>query len=66
MGEPRDIDELLAGARRVEAESHTARRAIGLGTALIATGATVAFIVLGTARGLLLTVASFVWAIWPS
>ncbi|WP_141718830.1 hypothetical protein [Curtobacterium sp. ER1/6] len=52
MGEPGKMDDLFAGAQRVEAEPHTARRAIGLGTALVATGATVALIVSGTAYGL--------------
>jgi uncharacterized membrane protein YhiD involved in acid resistance len=46
------MDDLIASAQRVEAEPHTARRAVGLGTALVATGATVALIVSGTAYGL--------------
>jgi hypothetical protein len=46
------MDELLAGAERVEARDRTAQRVVGLGAALLACGATVAVIVAGTAYGL--------------
>jgi GTP-binding protein YchF len=36
MGEPQDMDELLAQAERVDAAPHTRRRAIGLAAALLA------------------------------
>ncbi len=52
MGEPGDVDDLLERAERVDAEPHTARRAVGLGTALVVTGAVVAVVVSGTAYGL--------------
>ncbi len=66
MGEPRDLDELLASAHRVDARPHTVRRGIGLGTTLLVTAVLVAGIVLGIAHGLLLTFVSFLSGIWPS
>lgn len=42
MGDPRDLDELLAGADVVDAPSHTVRRAVGLGVALVGIGVAVA------------------------
>lgn len=66
MGEPGDMDDLFAGAQHVEAEPHDAGRAVGLGVALVAVGATVAFIVVGTAQGLLLSVVAFFSGVWPS
>lgn len=61
MGEPRDMDELLAQAERVDAAPHTTRRAVGLATALVAAGAAAAAIVAtGSARGIL---AAILWLI---
>ena len=42
MGEPRDLDDLLAQAEPVDAPAHTARRAIALAVALAGTGAAIA------------------------
>ncbi len=42
MGDPRDLDELLARADVVDAPSHTVRRAVGLGVALTGIGVAVA------------------------
>lgn len=42
MGDPHDLDELLAGADVVDAPSHTVRRAVGLGVALTGIGVAVA------------------------
>ena len=53
MGEPQDMDELLAQAERVDAAPHTTRRAVGLAAALVAAGAAVAIVVTGSAHGLL-------------
>jgi hypothetical protein len=39
MGEPQDMDELLAQAERVDAAPHTARRAVALAAALLAAAA---------------------------
>jgi len=58
------MDELLARTERVDAEPHTVRRGIGLGTALLATGVLVALIVLGTAQGLLLVLWDFLSRSW--
>lgn len=66
MGEPGKTDDLMVGARGVGAEPHDAGRAVGLGVALVAVGATVAFIVVGTAQGLLLSVVAFFSGVWPS
>ncbi|MCS5486500.1 hypothetical protein NY588_05040 [Curtobacterium flaccumfaciens pv. beticola] len=66
MGESDGIDELLARARRVEAEPRTARRAVGLGTALVASGVTIAVIVSGTAYGLWITFWGLLVSAWPS
>ncbi|WIE76391.1 hypothetical protein [Curtobacterium sp. MCSS17_007] len=65
MGEPRDLDQLLASAPRVDAQPHTVRRGIGLGATLLLTAGLVACIVLGIAHGLLLTFVSFLLGIWP-
>lgn len=46
------MDELLAGAERVDARPHTVRRALGLATTLIVVGVSVAVVVSGTAYGL--------------
>lgn len=42
MGDPRDLDELLAGADVVDAPSHTVRRVVGLAVALTGIGVAVA------------------------
>ncbi len=42
MGDPRDLDELLAGADVVDAPSHTVRRMVGLGVALVGIAVAVA------------------------
>ena len=42
MGDPRDLDELLAGADVVDAPSHTVRRLVGLGAGLVGIGVAVA------------------------
>jgi hypothetical protein len=42
MGEPRDLDDLLAQAEPVDAPPHTVRRAIALAIALGGTGAAIA------------------------
>ncbi|MEJ8284893.1 hypothetical protein ACVKXF_003002 [Curtobacterium sp. PvP017] len=60
MGEPRDMDELLAQAERVDAAPHTTRRAVGLATALVAAGAAAAIVATGSARGIL---AAILWLI---
>ncbi|QZQ56395.1 hypothetical protein KZI27_06070 [Curtobacterium sp. TC1] len=60
MGEPQDMDELLAQAERVDAVPHTARRAVALAAALLAAGAAVAIVATGSARGLL---AAILWLI---
>ncbi|MDT0233658.1 hypothetical protein [Curtobacterium sp. BRB10] len=56
MGEPHDMDELLAQAERVDAAPHTTRRAVGLAAALVAAGAAVAVAVTGSAHGLLVAI----------
>ncbi|MCA5922174.1 hypothetical protein [Curtobacterium oceanosedimentum] len=56
MREPQDMDELLAQADPVDAAPHTARRAVGLATALLASGAAVAIALTGSAHGLLVAV----------
>ncbi|WP_434770299.1 hypothetical protein [Curtobacterium flaccumfaciens] len=56
MGEPQDMDELLAQAEPVDAAPHTTRRAVGLAAALVAAGAAVAIVVTGSAHGLLVAV----------
>jgi len=56
MGEPQDMDELLAQAERVDAAPHTTRRAVGVAAALIAAGAAVAIVVTGSAHGLLVAI----------
>lgn len=66
MGESRDLDELLAGADRVDARPHTVRRGVGLGVTLLATAGLVACIVAGIAQGVLLTLLRFLFGIWPS
>lgn len=58
------MDELLAAAERVDAQPHTGRRAVGLGAALVATAATVAFIVTGTAYGLFVAFGAFAMSVW--
>ena len=56
MGDPQDMDELLAQAERVDAAPHTTRRAVGVAAALVAAGAAVAIVVTGSAHGLLVAI----------
>jgi hypothetical protein len=53
MGEPRDLDDLLAQAEPVDAPPHTVRRAIALGVALAGTGVAIAVVVAGGFGGVL-------------
>ncbi|MBF4583973.1 hypothetical protein ITJ54_14985 [Curtobacterium sp. VKM Ac-2865] len=56
MGEPRDLDDLLAQAEPVDAPPHTARRAIALAIALASTGVAIAVVVAGGFGGVLTVV----------
>jgi hypothetical protein len=59
MGEPRDLDDLLAQAEPVDAPPHTARRAIALAIALASTGVAIAIGVAGGFSGVLTVIEWF-------
>jgi hypothetical protein len=58
MGDPRDLDDLLAQAEVVDAPPRTARRAISLALVLVSTCVAIAFGALAAFRGLVIA------AIW--
>ena len=58
MPEPRDLDDLLAQAERVDVPPRTARRAIGLTVSLVGVCLAIALSALGGVRGLVIA------AIW--
>ena len=64
MGEPQDMDELLAQAERVDAAPHTARRAVGLGVGLVTIGAAVAVAVTTVGSAAVASVVASAMASW--
>ena len=64
MGEPRDLDELLARSEVVDAAPHTARRAVGLGVGLVTIGAAIAVAVTTGGSAAVASVVASAMASW--